>query len=434
MTREDVRERLAALEAICEQAEAEDILKALRAALRARHRLLVARAAELTASRLLYDLEPALREAFDSFRVDPLKRDAGCIAKGAIVRALVALDCLDAEFFIAGIHYRQPEPVWGGHIDTAVDLRISCAMGLVATSHPRTLMHLVDLLYDPEPRARSGAARAIACTQPIAAEAVLRGKILGGDAEPEVTGDCLAALLEVAAEDALDFVAGFLDAPDDALRGMAALALGASPLDGALEHLRARWEAEPLKRDQDRMLLRGAALHRSEAAVAWLLEVVASGDLASAEVVIDELAAYRDTAQTRQSLHAAVVERDEPRLLGRYGCAFPAREGAQCETVRFACFAFFAPLRFIRRPTALTILRHACPAPDGAGAEARLDAIERGGQALTAVILVLASQVVIHYRPQNVEISGKMSRLRCSAHARSNTYCVKAPSHKACAF
>ena len=250
MARQDVRERLAALEATCDQAEPEDVLKALRTALQARHRLLVARAAELTASRLLYDLEPDLREAFDRLRVDPLKRDAGCIAKGAIVRALVALDCLDAELYIAGIHYRQLEPVWGGRMDTAVDLRVSCAMGLVGTSHSRALMHLVDLLYDPEPRARGGAARAIAC-------------------------------------------------------------------------------AEPFKRDQDRMLLRGAVLHRSEAAFAWLLEVVASGDLSSAEVVIDELATYRDTAQTRKSLHDALVTRDEPSLLARYRRAFPAREGAR---------------------------------------------------------------------------------------------------------
>ncbi len=110
---------------------------------------------------------------------------------------------------------------------------------------------------------------------------------------------------------------------------MAALALGASPLDGALEHLRARWEAEPFKRDQDRMLLRAAALHRSEAASTWLLGIVASGDLTSAEVIIDELAAYRDTAQTRKRLHDAVVERNEPRLLARYRRAFAAREGAQ---------------------------------------------------------------------------------------------------------
>lgn len=239
MARQDVRERLVALEATCDHAEPERVLEALRAALQARHRL------------------------------------------------------------------------------------------LVATAHPRALMHLVDLLYDPEPRARRGAARAIACAEPIAAEAVLRAKALGDDEEPEVTADCLAALLEVAAEDALDFVAGFLDAPNDALVGMAALALGASSLDGALEHLRARWEAEPFKRDQDRMLLRGAALHRSEAAFTWLLEIVASGDLTSAEVVIDELATYRDTSQTRKRLHDAVLERDEPRLLARYRHAFPARERTQ---------------------------------------------------------------------------------------------------------
>ncbi|WP_139052806.1 hypothetical protein [Thiocapsa marina] len=62
------------------------------------------------------------------------------------------------------------------------------------------MFHLIDLLHDPEPHARSGAARAIACTQPLTAEAALRSQALGGDPEPEVTGDCLTVLLQVARE------------------------------------------------------------------------------------------------------------------------------------------------------------------------------------------------------------------------------------------
>ena len=110
----------------------------------------------------------------------------------------------------------------------------------------------MDLLHDPEPHARSGAARAIACTQPLAAEAVLCSKALAGDPEPEVTGECLAALLRVAGDEALDFVAGFLDDPGAEVSALAALALGESHLDGALAVLRARWDAEPFKRDEDR--------------------------------------------------------------------------------------------------------------------------------------------------------------------------------------
>lgn len=56
--------------------------------------------------------------------------------------------------------------------------RASCAMGLSASGEPRTLIALVDLLADPEHGARAGASRATACTEPLAAEAVLRTKVL----------------------------------------------------------------------------------------------------------------------------------------------------------------------------------------------------------------------------------------------------------------
>jgi hypothetical protein len=106
-------------------------------------------------------------------------------AKGAIARALVALDCQDAALYRAGIRLRQLEPVWGGSVDTAIDLRGTCAMGLVQTRYPRALAELVALLADPEPRARTGAAPAIVCAVPLGAEAVLRAKALMGNARPD---------------------------------------------------------------------------------------------------------------------------------------------------------------------------------------------------------------------------------------------------------
>jgi len=209
-------------------------------------------------------------------------------------------------------------------MDTAVDLRVSCAIGLAATAYPRALIPLVELLHDPEPHCRSGAVRAMACTQPLAAEAVLRSKALAGDAEVGVTGDCLVALLQVAAEDALDFVAGFLDSPDPTLSELASLALGDSHLDAALDLLRERWDAQPLKRDADRVLLRAAALHRSEAAFAWLIDVATRSDRSSALRVIDELAAYRASDRLRGRLRLALEDRGDPGLLARFEERFGA--------------------------------------------------------------------------------------------------------------
>lgn len=320
----DIHERIEAFRKHCDREPPGSVLVAARAALADRHHLVVAKAAELVGDRLVYDLEPDLVAAYRRLLGGAAKRDPGCTAKGAIARALVNLDSADADFFIAAIRYRQPEPVWGGSLDTAVDLRVSCAMGLAATAHPRALIHLVDLLHDPEPQARAGAARAIACTQPLAAEAVLRSKALGGDTEPQVTGECLSALLRVAGNEALDLVARFLDDPTAEVSALAALALGESHLEAALTLLRSRWDTEPLKRDRDRVLLRAAALHRGEMALDWLVDVATTGDRRSAEVAITELHPYRNNARVQARLEAGLAERADPDLRARYRQAFPA--------------------------------------------------------------------------------------------------------------
>lgn len=316
--RQDVRERIELLRSTCDVGDSGAVLEAVRKALRDRHYLLVARAAELTAERLLFGLETDLAAAYRRFLDNAVKRDPNCAAKGAIVRALVALDWQDADFYVAGLHYRQLEPVWGGTLDTAVDLRSSCAAGLAATAYPRALVEIVDLLHDPEPNARSAAVRAVACAERIGAEAVLRSKALAGDAEAEVTGECLAALLRLAPDDALMFVASFLDDPNPSVQELAALALGESRLDAALHLLRTRWEAQPFKRDTDRSLLRAAVLHRSEAAIDWLLSVVRRGDRESAELVMVALAAYRSAPGLSARMGDVVKERAEEHLLARF--------------------------------------------------------------------------------------------------------------------
>jgi len=310
----DVRARIDQYRRLCREGDQSAVIDATRNALSDRHYLLVARAAELCAERLIYDLEPDLIHAHTRLLEGSIKKDPGCTAKGAIARALVALDSQASAFYVAGMHYRQQEPVWGGTVDTAVDLRCSCAMGLVSTPYPRALIELVGLLHDPEPHARSGAVRAIACAEPLGAEAVLRSKALAGDPEPEVIGECLAGLLRLEPDEAPVFVASFLDGADPAVRELAALALGESRLDVALEELLERWDAQPFKRDADRVLLRAAVLHRSEAAFDWLCSVAAKGDRVSAELVVSELAVYRASDRLHERVRRILEERGDDRL------------------------------------------------------------------------------------------------------------------------
>jgi hypothetical protein len=311
-----VDEQLAALELLPSERSAR--VPALTAYLAERHYRVVAKAARLAENALLYELVPALVAAFGRFLHKPLKTDPNCLAKKAIARALVALDCADTEFFSSGLRYRQLEPVWGGTTDTAVDVRVSCAMGLVASGYPRALVELTALLNDAQAEARAGAVRAIACGNPREAELLLRCKALAGDSEPRVLADCFAGLLLVAPEESLAFVAGYLQHADEAVRELAALALGESRHDGVLAHLKEAWNGVLLSETFRRTLLRAAAAHRSEAAVDWLLEIVAEARPAIVLEVIEALALYKHNAKLAQRLERALGERKEAALRDRF--------------------------------------------------------------------------------------------------------------------
>ena len=288
--------------------------QALHAALADPHYRLVAAAAGYASDGLRYDLEPDLIAAFRRLADRPHTQDPQCTAKGAIARALVAIDCANVEFYLAGIRLHQREPAWGGSQDTAVDCRVTCAMGLAATAYARALPELTRLLADPEPRVRAGVMDAIACCEPIAAESVLRTKAQAGDPEAEVIGACLLALLRLESGDCTTFVGGFLDQADATLHELAALALGESRRPDALQELRQRWDAAPFKGAAERVLLKGAVLHRSPEAFAWLLELAADGERRIAERVVCDLAVYRSNERLRQRLVEALSRRTDTDL------------------------------------------------------------------------------------------------------------------------
>jgi HEAT repeat protein len=275
------------------------------------HFRVVAKAAALAEERALHERVPDLLQAYPRFTADPLKRDPKCIAKQAIARALVALDCQSAEFFLQGIRYRQLEPVWGGTADAAIDIRCSCAMGLVATGYPRAIQALTELLDDPEWRARAGAARAISCGNAGEAEALLRFKIRIGDPEPEVLGECFCGLLAVAPDPCLPLVAEHLRHGNQGIRDFAALALGESRHPRALDELRCAWEAELPSSEFRTVLIRAAALHRSEGAFDWLIGVIEHGSRRHAEMAVEALAVYERNARLAERVQAALSQRRE---------------------------------------------------------------------------------------------------------------------------
>jgi HEAT repeat protein len=285
------------------------------AALGDRSSRVIGKAAELAGERLCFGATTALKESFRKLlEGDVVKKDPQCMAKQAIVRALVAIDCPDAQFYLASLGYRQMEPVWGGSIDTAIDVRASCAMGLVNCGYPRALHEITALLNDDEARARLGAVRAIACGIPSEAELLLRFKILIGDEEPEVVGECFAGLLRIAKADGVRSVAGRLSDKDEAVKEYAAIALGESQLPEALHALQAAAEAVLVDPTMKRVLARAAALHRTDAAFDWLLSWIAEGSMQAAEAALEALSIYKNNAQLSGRVRQALSSRHSVRL------------------------------------------------------------------------------------------------------------------------
>jgi len=282
---------------------------ALGKALQDRNYRVVGKAASLVEEHQLTARIPDLLAAYARFLQDAAKRDPNCIAKKAITRALVTLECRDSEFYLKGIRYVQLEPVWGGTADTAVDVRGTCAMGLVNSGYVRAIPELAVLLADPEVRAREAAVRAISCGYPREAEALLRFKMLVGDERPEVLAECFAGLLAIAPEECMALVASHLSHQDETIREFAALALGESHHPLALEHLRRRWDDVLVPEEMRATLIRAAAVHRSEAAFDWLLTIIENGTKKQADVAVDALAVYERNTKLAERVKAALAKR-----------------------------------------------------------------------------------------------------------------------------
>ena len=276
-----------------------------------KHFRVVAKAASLAGERSLPDLIPDLLTAYARFLEDPVKRDPNCIAKGAVARALVNLGCEHVDFFLRGSRYTQLEPVWGGSADTAIDVRCSCAMGLVGTGYSRAVQELTALLHDKESRARVGAARAISCGNPPEAEAVLRLKVLVGDEEAEVIGECFTGILSIAPSECLPFVATYLSNEKEDVRDFAALALGESRNPKAVEYLRNAWDATGVLGEFPAVLIRAAALNRTDAAFDWLISIIETGRQAHVDIAVEALAVYERNIKLKERVKEALARRKD---------------------------------------------------------------------------------------------------------------------------
>jgi HEAT repeat protein len=282
----------------------------IKAFLKNRSNLVVAKAAKIAGQARASELVPELVEAFHRLMKDPSKLDKGCAATTEIASALYELDYAEPEVYLLGIHHVQMEGSFGPPVDAAAKLRAISAMALARTRHPAALDEIVSLLVDEWPEARIGAVRALAVNGGPAGALLLKLKILMGEREPDVLAECFSGLLTTAPERSLQLVAGFIDSEDMAAAEAALLALGSSRLPEALELLKARWERTaggPLRK----IVLLAIAMIRSDQAIEFLLGVLAECSSTMAKDVIAGLALFRNNDNVRSRVESVVAQRKD---------------------------------------------------------------------------------------------------------------------------
>jgi len=305
-----VEQALDRLTALKNEAGGPAVAAELKAFLKNRSNLVVAKAAKIAGHVRATELVPELVGGFSRLMENPSKLDKGCAATTEIVSALYELDYVEPEVYLLGLHHVQMEPSFGPPVDAAAKLRGISAMGLARTRHPAALDEIVSLLVDEWPEARIGAVRAMAVNGGSAGALVLKLKIFTGESEPQVLGECFSGLLEAAPERSLALVAGFIDSEDIAVAEAALLALGSSRLPEALDLLKAKWERTaggPLRKT----VLLAIAMIRSDAAIEFLLALLAECTPTMTKDVMAALAFFRSNETVRSRVESVVAQRNE---------------------------------------------------------------------------------------------------------------------------
>ncbi len=272
----------------------------LRTALNRSGSFVAAKAAVAVREHLPGGFEEDLKAAFERFMKDSVKTDPGCKAKLAALEALDYLESLDPAPFLTALRYFQPEPGWGSEVDTAWGLRARGALGLARQGHVDFLLLMADLLVDPEAPVREAAADAIAHRGNPAGAGLLQLKLRVGDPQPLVILACMSGLISLVPDWGVATVTAHLHDKNEELCEVAALALGQSRREEALDELLSTLSSEVSPRRRS-MLLRALGLHRSDRALEAVLQVVATGSRADAMLAVESLAA--------RSLESGLMER-----------------------------------------------------------------------------------------------------------------------------
>jgi HEAT repeat protein len=317
MARQSLEEKLARLKQLEEAPPSDDARREIRQALSGSSSALAARAARAVAKLGLQDLASELVAAFHRSLQTPVKTDPGCRAKLSIIEALNKLDYPEADVFLHGIRHVQMEPSYGPPVDTADHLRAACAFSLYRIGYAELLCELVTLLMDREPVVRRAAVKVLSELGQETGEMLLRLKVLQGDRESEVLGDCFSCLISIAPKRSLRFVEQFLIADNPPVAEEAALAIGNSRLPEACTLL-CDYRERVVSASFKRTLLLAIALTRCEDAFTFLLAVVQDEHPDNAAAAVRSLSIYSDNPERRERIHETVRLRDNSVISAAY--------------------------------------------------------------------------------------------------------------------
>lgn len=292
----------------------------IKRALKGTSSLLVSRAAEIAGDKELFELIPELAAAFVRMLDSEGSVDKGCRAKTAIVDALNALDYAGDEVFLLGAGYSQMEGSFGPPEDSATAVRSGCAFGLARINHRDAHYVLADLLVDSAATVRIAAVKGLAYMGTPEAEIMLRLKVLCGDKEIDVTGECFLGLMTIAPGRSLDFVSRYLRVHGAGILESSAIAIGSSHLPEALAVLMDLWDEIPLPSVR-RALLLPIALIRSDDAFKFLIAALHKSDRKTAGDALEVLVLYTGESY-RAKIKEAVLSRSEPEITARFQTEF----------------------------------------------------------------------------------------------------------------
>jgi hypothetical protein len=309
------------------EADAATRVAGLQRALHDRSNYLVAKAAELAAESSHDELIPDMLAVYNElFGDDAVERDQLVRAKEAIARALRTLGYRSPEPFVRGLHHVQLEPTWGaprGLEDHAGALRCACAHALVDTDllAGAALRELIPHLTDLIARVRVDTVRAVSQIGGDDAVLLLRLKAYAGDREPEVIGECFAAIFDREPDAAVAFIVPFLQHDDDAIKVEAAATLALARDPAALDHI-GTFLHEQLSSEVRTATIVACAASPQRAVADLLLDIVAGHDGSSARSALQALSESRFRNDVRERARSAAQRSEDRQLMAAFTSAF----------------------------------------------------------------------------------------------------------------